>query len=99
MKKARMTVFLFILLLAFAMTSNEESPRDSSENLSGNSPNSDLQSKNSLSNYIPSLSVFAPQALHQKEMGVLSKKILLQNIGSGNGYAKLAFQKKSTCPN
>jgi hypothetical protein len=96
MKKARIPAFIFILLLAFAMTSNEDSV-DSTEDLSANTEeNTPTQSSNT--GYIPSLNIFNNSNTVGKEIGVQSKKTLVSKIASGNGAFKLGISKEKDMP-
>lgn len=97
MKKARISIFLFIILVAFAMTVNEDSPEEFSSE-EENSPGNTLQSSNAISRYLPSLSVFSDKESSPKEISVKAKRSLIQRIGAGKGPFKLGVSKEKDMP-
>lgn len=95
MKKARIPAFLFILLLAYAMTSNDDSV-NSTEN--DNNPADNTPAETTKSGYIPSLNIFNNPETVGKEIGIKSKKTLVSKIASGTDAVNLGISKEKDMP-
>lgn len=97
MKKAQGTVFLFILFLAFALTTPDESENSGRGTSASVSTVESHAKESTLSKYLPNLAIFNSSKRGSK-YGVKEKKVLLKNIPSGSGHAQLGISKEQDMP-